>query len=82
MQREWKEPPRKKDNPYSRPYGRLTLKELEQQITELKWRSLRAKAIRELRSKDPSRRQQMQAEYKRLSQKLDALEAEYYAREA
>jgi ATP-binding cassette subfamily F protein 3 len=76
-----KEPARKKDNPYSRPYGRLTLKELEQQITDTEVAVAECQGNLGAAVKDAGRRQEMQAEYKRLSQKLDALEAEYYARE-
>jgi ATP-binding cassette subfamily F protein 3 len=73
----------KKDNPYSRPFGRLSLEELEQQITDTEV------AIAECQEsfgdsgafKDPARAQQIQAEYQSLSKKLEALEAEYFARE-
>ena len=81
-----KDPPppvKKKDNPYARPFGRLTLEELEREITDTEV------AIAECQGgfgdaesfKDPSRAQRLQAEYKKLSQKLEALEAEYFARE-
>jgi ATP-binding cassette subfamily F protein 3 len=85
-----KEPPprlkdssKKKDNPYARPYGRLTLEELERQITDTEV------AIAECQEgfgdaesfRDPGRSQQLQSEYKALSEKLEALEAEYFARE-
>jgi ATP-binding cassette subfamily F protein 3 len=74
---------RKKDNPYARPFGRLTLGELEQQITDTEI------GIAECQEsfgdpeafKDPGRGQQLQSEYKTLCQKLEALEAEYFARE-
>jgi ATP-binding cassette subfamily F protein 3 len=80
-QRKMDEPARKKDNPYARPYGRLTSKELEQQITETEVAVAECQGSLGAAIKDAGRRQSMQAEYKRLSQKLDALEAEYYARE-
>jgi ATP-binding cassette subfamily F protein 3 len=78
-----KDPAKKKDNPYARPYGRLTLEELEQQITDTEV------ALAECQEgfgdaesfKNPSRAQQLQEEYKALSAKLEALEAEYFARE-
>ena len=80
-----KDPPggKKKDNPYARPFGRLTLPELEREITDTEV------AIAECQEgfgatesfKDPSRAQQLQADYKTLSKKLEALEAEYFARE-
>jgi ATP-binding cassette subfamily F protein 3 len=73
----------KKDNPYARPFGRLSTDELEQQITDTEI------AIAECQSsfgdagsfKDPSRGQKLQDEYKSLAAKLEQLEAEYYARE-
>jgi ATP-binding cassette, subfamily F, member 3 len=78
-----KDSSKKKDNPYARPYGRLSLEDLERQITDTEI------AIAECQEgfgdagsfKDPSRSQQLQAEYKALSKKLEALEAEYFARE-
>src|SRR4051812_11434139 len=70
----------KKDNPYARPFGRLSTEELEQQITDTEI------AIAECQTsfgdadafKDPSRGQKLQDEYKALSAKLEQLEAEYY----
>ena len=78
-----REPAKKKDNPYARPFGRLTLVELERQITDTEL------ALAECQQgfgdpgsfKDPARGQQIHAEYDELSRKLDALEAEYFARE-
>jgi ATP-binding cassette subfamily F protein 3 len=78
-----KDSAKKKDNPYARPFGRLTLEELERQITDTEV------AIAECQEgfgdagsfRDPSRSQQLQSEYKALSEKLEALEAEYFARE-
>jgi ATP-binding cassette, subfamily F, member 3 len=72
-----------KDNPYLRPFGRLTVQELERQITETEV------AIAECQQdfgdadsfKDPNRGPSLQQEYKRLSAKLKQLEAEYFARE-
>jgi ATP-binding cassette subfamily F protein 3 len=72
----------KKDNPYARPFGRLSMNELEQQITDTEV------AIAECQEtfgdagalKDPSRAQRLQSEYKELARKLEALEAEYFAR--
>jgi ATP-binding cassette subfamily F protein 3 len=76
-------PAKKKDNPYARPFGRLSLEELEREITDTEI------AIAECQEsfgdaesfRDPSTAQQLQEEYKSLSQKLEALEAEYFARE-
>jgi ATP-binding cassette, subfamily F, member 3 len=72
-----------KDNPYSRPFGRLTLQELERQITDTEV------AIAECQQgfgdagsfRDPARGKQLEAEYKTLSKKLEDLEAEYFMRE-
>ncbi len=80
--RETKESSRK-DNPYARPFGRLTLKELEQQISETEI------AMAECQSsfgdpenfKDSSRGKKLQAEMKKLTDKLKSLEQEYFARE-
>jgi ATP-binding cassette subfamily F protein 3 len=72
-----------KDNPYARPFGRLSTEELERQITDTEI------AIAECQAsfgdpdsfKDAARGQTLQQEYKELSAKLEQLEAEYYARE-
>ena len=61
----------------------MTLQELEQQITDTEI------GIAECQEsfgdpdsfKDPGKGQQLQSEYKTLCQKLEALEAEYFARE-
>jgi len=74
---------RKKDNPYMRPFGRLALEELEQQITDTEI------AIAECQQsfgdsgsfKDPTRGKSLQEEYDALAKKLEGLEAEYFARE-
>jgi ATP-binding cassette subfamily F protein 3 len=72
-----------KDNPYLRPFGRLSMKELETEITETET------ALAEFQLafadaggfKDPSRVQRMQAEHDKLAKKLKQLEAEYFERE-
>jgi ATP-binding cassette subfamily F protein 3 len=76
-------PGKKKDNPYARPFGRLTLKELEQQIsdTEIALAECQGSFADPDSFKNPSRSQQLQTELKTLSAKLEALEAEYFARE-
>ena len=74
---------KKKDNPFKRPFGRLTVEELEQQITDTEI------ALAECQEsfgdpdtfKDPAGAARLQAEVKTLSAKLEALEAEYFARE-
>jgi ATP-binding cassette subfamily F protein 3 len=73
----------KKDNPYLRPFGRLSVQELEQQITDTEI------AISECQEqfadpdafKDPAGAQKLQKELESLSKKLEQLEEEYYARE-
>jgi ATP-binding cassette subfamily F protein 3 len=75
---------KRKDNPYLRPFGRLSIEELEQQITETEI------AIAECQEhfadpdafKDPAGAQKLQKELEELSKKLEQLEAEYYARES
>jgi len=78
-----KEPSRKKDNPYARPFGRLTLEELEQQITdtEIEIAECQQSFSDPDSFKDPGKGQKLQSEYKALCDKLEALEAEYFARE-
>jgi ATP-binding cassette subfamily F protein 3 len=79
------QPPQKstKDNPYLRPFGKLSVADLERQITETEI-SL-AECQEQLGSagaaKNPGRGQTLQREYKILSGKLEALEAEYFTRE-
>ena len=71
-----------KDNPYLRPFGKLTLSELERQITETETEL--AECQQQFgapeAAKNPSRGQKLQKQYKSLSEKLEALEAEYFAR--
>jgi ATP-binding cassette subfamily F protein 3 len=74
----------RKDNPYLRPFGRLSVQELEQQITDTEI------AIAECQEhfadpdafKDPNGAQKLQKELEQLSKKLEQLEEEYYARES
>jgi ATP-binding cassette subfamily F protein 3 len=71
------------DNPYARPFGRLSMQELEQQITDTEL------ALAECQQgfadvdafKEPQRGQKLQGEYDALAKKLEQLEAEYFARE-
>ncbi|MEO6436787.1 MAG: ABC-F family ATP-binding cassette domain-containing protein [Tepidisphaeraceae bacterium] len=71
------------DNSYLRPFGKLTMKDLERQITETEIAlgecqvTLGGTAM----YKDPSRGQKLQTEYDQLAKKLEQLEAEYFARE-
>jgi ATP-binding cassette subfamily F protein 3 len=74
----------KKDNPYMRPFGRLSTAELEEQITETEI------AIAECQEafaspdafRDPNNVKKLQVEQAALAKKLEQLEAEYFEREA
>jgi ATP-binding cassette subfamily F protein 3 len=76
-------PQKRKDNPYSRPFGRLTLQELEREIsdTEIALAECQGGFGEAESFRDPGKSQRLQAELKTLSAKLKALEAEYFARE-
>ncbi len=78
-----REPSKKKDNPYARPFGRLTLEELERQITdtEIEIAECQQSFSDPDSFKDPGKGQKLQSEYKSLCEKLEGLEAEYFARE-
>jgi ATP-binding cassette subfamily F protein 3 len=73
----------KKDNPYLRPFGRLSTQDLELQITETEI------AVAECQEqfadptafREPGSAQRLQREMEELSKKLEQLEAEYFARE-
>ncbi|HZZ41545.1 MAG TPA: ABC-F family ATP-binding cassette domain-containing protein [Tepidisphaeraceae bacterium] len=73
----------KKDNPYLRPFGKLTLQELEKEIQKTE-RGVEA-AQNTLSDpkvfKDAGKAGKVQGEYEAAKAKLVALEAEYYARE-
>lgn len=73
----------RKDNPYLRPFGRLSVSELEQQITstEIALADTQTLLGEADTFKNPARTRQLQAELNTLNQKLEQLEAEYYARE-
>ena len=71
------------DNPWARPFGRLTLAQLEKQITETE---IALGECQQLFSdgdtfKDPSKGSKLQNEHDALAKKLKELEAEYFARE-
>jgi len=72
-----------KDNPYLRPFGKLTLEELEKQITQTEIEiGERQAAFGEADSfKDAARGRKLQEEYEALTKKLEQLEQEYFARE-
>ena len=73
----------KKDNPYARPFGRLTIEDLEKQIqeTELALADCQADFGDSELKKDPARAKKLQGEYEELGKKLQQLEEEYFARE-
>jgi ATP-binding cassette subfamily F protein 3 len=73
----------RKDNPYLRPFGRLTIKELERQIqaTEQQMATCQASFADPEIFKDPARSTKMHEEFASLEKKLRQLEAEYFARE-
>jgi len=72
----------KKDNPYSRPFGRLTVSELEKEIakTESAVSESQGKLADPAVFRDAGKSKSAQADCDRLSEKLRALEAEYFAR--
>ena len=71
------------DNPYKRPFGRLSLEELERRITDTE--IALAQCQREFADastfKDPSRGRQLRSDYDELNKTLAQLEAEYFARQ-
>ena len=75
--------PAKKDNPYARPFGRLSVKDLEREIAETEvavtdsQRDLSLPAVQ----RDAGRSKRATADHAALEKKLKELEAEYYARE-
>ena len=73
----------KSDNPYLRPFGRLSIEELEQQImdTEIAVAECQSAFASPESFKDLSQGQRLQTDYQALSAKLEQLEAEYFARE-
>lgn len=73
---------KRKDNPYARPFGKLSLVELEHQITETEIAVAQAQmAFASQTMKDPAQSKALSAEYETLTKKLEQLEAEYFARE-
>jgi ATP-binding cassette subfamily F protein 3 len=72
----------KKDNPYARPFGRLSVAELERQIgtTEAALREARANFGNTQTMRDPRKARQLQGEHDELAAKLESLEAEYFDR--
>src|SRR5687767_2651646 len=71
------------DNPYKRPFGRLSLADLERQITdtEIDLAECQQRFADADEFKDPAAGKKLHEAYEALSAKLQALEAEYFARE-
>jgi ATP-binding cassette subfamily F protein 3 len=78
-----KEKPSKKQNPYTRPFGRLSVKELEREIadTEMAVSKCQTSFADPKIQRDPAKGRRLQSEHDSLTSKLKALEAEYYVRE-
>jgi ATP-binding cassette subfamily F protein 3 len=76
--------PAKKDNPYARPFGRLSTKELEREIAaaEASVANTTAALSDPAVSRDANRGKRAKSDAEAASAKLKALEAEYYARES
>jgi ATP-binding cassette subfamily F protein 3 len=74
---------KKKDNPYLRPFGKLTLPELEREIqqTERAVESAQQSFGNPDVYKDPAKASKAQRDHDAAKAKLEQLEAEYYARE-
>jgi ATP-binding cassette subfamily F protein 3 len=72
----------KKDNPYARPFGRLSVGDLERQIsqTESALQQARASFANTHTMRDPRKAKQLQNDHDELAAKLEALEAEYFDR--
>ena len=78
-----KAPDGKKDNPYLRPFGRLSTEDLERQITEteIAVAECQEQFADPMAFKEPGSAQRLQKEMEELSKRLEQLEAEYFARE-
>jgi ATP-binding cassette subfamily F protein 3 len=73
---------KKSDNPWSRPFGRLTLQELEKQISETEIALAECQDLfgnAEV-SRDAERSRKLNEEFAALGKKLKELEAEYFTR--
>ncbi len=74
----------KKDNPYARPFGRLSVKDLEREIAaaEAAVANTTAALSDPANARDANRGKRAKADAAEAAAKLKALEAEYYARES
>ena len=77
-------PAAKKDNPYARAFGRLSVKELEREIAaaEAAVANTTAALSDPANARDPNRGRRAKGDAETAAAKLKALEAEYYARES
>ncbi len=75
-------PAEKADNPWKRPFGRLSVEELEQQITqtEIALSEFQGQFADPELARNVSRRKKLTEEYDALSVKLKQLEEEYFTR--
>ncbi len=71
----------KKDNPYNRPFGRLTSKELESQIAETEADVMAQQESLSQTFKDANKSKKLNEQIKSLQTKLKQLEEEYFLRE-
>jgi ATP-binding cassette subfamily F protein 3 len=71
-----------RNDPYARPFGRLSLADLERTIseTEIAIAECQDRMSDTQSARDAGRAKRLKREYEDLSAKLEALEAEYYAR--
>ena len=74
--------PSKADNPYLRPFGKLSTQELEREITEAETdvATSQEKLAGLGKSRDPNRAKRLKDEAEQAGKKLRDLEAEYYTR--
>jgi len=72
----------KKDNPYNRPFGRLSTQDLERQIadTEQALKNCQSNFANAQTMRDPTNQRRLQSEHDTVAAKLKALEAEYFTR--
>jgi ATP-binding cassette subfamily F protein 3 len=72
----------KKDNPYNRPFGRLSTQDLERQIadTEQALKICQSNFANAQTMRDPTNQRRLQSEHDTAAAKLKALEAEYFTR--
>jgi ATP-binding cassette subfamily F protein 3 len=76
-------PKKRADNPWNRPFGRLSLQELEQQIsdTEIAMADCQNSFTDPATTRDPRRSKQLTNDFAALGRKLKQLEEEYFTRE-